>query len=101
MLSTFGWCGSVNNKNLVPVTVWKQVSRKFDDSRTSIPVRCELGTPMADGVRDFVIAWTLLNGSCQRLNLFILAMPIIRMYVQALDHEYRTHEMCLRAQDNH
>ena len=56
---------------------------------------------MADGVRDFVIAWTLLNGSCQRLNFFILAIPIIRMYVQALDHGYRTHEMCLRAQDNH
>ena len=43
----------------MPVKVWKQVKRKWEDSRTSMPVRSLDGMPREDGVRDLVIAWTL------------------------------------------
>ena len=56
MTSTLGWYGSVNRRNLVPVNVWKQVKRKREDSRTSMPVRSLDGMPREDGVRDLVIA---------------------------------------------
>ena len=46
----------MNKRNLVPVTVWKHVRRKKEVSRVSIPDRCEGGTPMADGVKDLVMA---------------------------------------------
>jgi len=62
MVSTFGCCGSVNKRNLMPVNVWKQLRRKVDVSRTSIPVRWEEGMAREAGVRDLVIAWTLWGG---------------------------------------
>ena len=62
MTSTFGWFGSVNNKNFVPVKVWKHVNRNWEDSRTSMPVRSLEGMPREEGVRDFVIACTLNSG---------------------------------------
>ena len=37
ILSTFGCCGSVKSKNLVPVKVEKHWRRKFSVSRTSMP----------------------------------------------------------------
>ena len=46
----------------MPVNVWKQVRRKWEDSRTSIPVRWLDGMPRDEGVRDLVIAWTLGRG---------------------------------------
>lgn len=36
--STLGMSGSVNSRNLVPVTVWKQVMRNLSVSSTSSPV---------------------------------------------------------------
>lgn len=66
MTSTFGWCGSVNKRNFVPVKVWKHVRRKWEDSRTSMPVRWLDGMPREEGVRDFVIAWTLGSVSFDR-----------------------------------
>jgi len=60
--STFGCCGSVNNRNLVPDTVWKHVRRKSAVSRTSMPVNAERGMGRlealrrAAGVRERVIA---------------------------------------------
>lgn len=35
--STLGCCGSVNRRNLVPVSVEKHCMRKFSVSRTSMP----------------------------------------------------------------
>ena len=58
MVSTFGWWGSVKSKNFVPVNVWKQLKRKWDDSRTSMPVRSLEGTPRMEGVKDFAMACT-------------------------------------------
>ncbi len=46
----------------MPVNVWKQLRRKVDVSRTSIPVRWEEGMAREAGVRDLVIAWTLWGG---------------------------------------
>lgn len=90
MTSIFVVGGSVNRRNFVPVSVWKQVRRNRSVSRTSIPVfgREGLGrvqalegavvdvdvpavVPMLGavdaaeagiwGVRERVIAWTLLE----------------------------------------
>lgn len=85
MTSIFVAGGSVNRRNFVPVSVWKQVRRNRSVSRTSIPVfgREGLGrvqalegavadvdipaaVPTVDaaevgiwGVKERVIAWTL------------------------------------------
>lgn len=69
ILSTLGWCGSVKSKNFVPVTVWKHVSRKVPDSSTSKPVRSEAGMPRVEGVRDLVMAWTLVSHWALELEL--------------------------------
>ena len=65
--------GSVNNRNFVPLRVWKTVRRKKLDSRDSIPDGATVGSgyvqvfPLADveedvtgnlGVSERVIAWT-------------------------------------------
>lgn len=36
--------GSVNNKNLVPLRVWKTVKRKNEDSMDSMPVGATVGS---------------------------------------------------------
>lgn len=76
--SVLGMLGSVNNKNLVPVKVWKTVRRKKEDSMLSIPEGATAGSgyvqvfllavvEVADdvmgsfGVMDLVMAWTPWN----------------------------------------
>ena len=51
----------------MPVNVWKHVKRKWEDSRTSTPVRWLDGMPRDEGVRDLVIAWTLATVSLDRI----------------------------------
>ena len=68
--------GSVNRRNLVPVSVWKTVNLKNEDSRDSMPLGAKVGSgyvhvrpdePAAEdvtgsfGVRDRVMAWTPWN----------------------------------------
>jgi len=69
--SVFGILGSVKRRNLVPVSVWKTVRRKKDDSSDSMPVGATVGSGYVQarsedsegslGVRDLVMAWTPWN----------------------------------------
>jgi hypothetical protein len=73
--SVFGMLGSVNRRNFVPVSVWKTVNRKKEDSSDSMPDGAAVGSGYVQvrpvelaedvtgsfGVRDRVMAWTPWN----------------------------------------
>ena len=71
--SVFGILGSVKSRNFVPVSVWKTVRRKKEDSRDSIPDARTFGSGNdvalgfagvglgRRGVKERVMAWTPWN----------------------------------------